>query len=259
MSVALVTGGGRGLGRAFSIALAANGMTVAVAARTAHQVEETVQLIREQGGEAIGIAADITDRAAVAAMVDTAQSRLGPIDLLMNSAGAGRPFGPTWLQDPEVWWRTMETNVKGPMLCCRAVLGGMIERKRGRIINVASGAGLRSIPYMSAYVTSKTALIRLTQVLADEAREHGVSLFAIQPGTVRTAMAEELMNSQEGERWLPWFKQIFDQKLDDSVESGAALVLHLASGKADAHSGRFFVAPGPMEPISTTSLFGDEL
>jgi NAD(P)-dependent dehydrogenase (short-subunit alcohol dehydrogenase family) len=233
--VALVTGGGRGLGRSFAIALAQAGMRVAVCARTTDQIRETVGLI----GGGIAITADVTGRDDVAEMVTRVERELGPIDLLVNNAGAGPPFGPTWKVDPAEWWRTLETNVGGPMLCCHAVLPGMIERGSGRIINVASGAGTVSIPYMSAYVTSKSALIRFTEVLAEEVRPYGIAVFAIQPGTVRTAMAEELMASEEGARWLPWFKEIFDQGRDDTPERGTKLVLRLASGAADSFSGRF--------------------
>jgi len=242
--VALVAGGGRGLGRAFAVALAQNGMRVAVAARSADQLAETVSLIRAEGHTAIAIQADITDEPSVNSMAETVEARLGPVDLLVNSAGAGPPFGPTWELDAGQWWRTVEINLKGPLLCCNAVLPGMTRRRRGRIVNVASGAGARSIPYMSAYVTSKAALIRLTEVLADEARPCGVSLFAIQPGTVRTAMAEELLQSGAGKRWLPWFGKIFEEGRDDPPEAGVELVLYLASGAADGLSGRFFAAPG---------------
>lgn len=242
--VALVTGGGRGLGRAFAIALARNGMRVAVAARGVDQLHETVQLIQAEGGTGLAVPADVTRQKDVQQMVDTVTAELGPIDLLVNNAGAGGPFGPTWELDAEEWWGNVETNLKAPLLCCNATLPGMIQRKRGRIINVASGAGTRSIPYMSAYVTSKSALIRFTEVLADELNPHGVSVFSIQPGTVRTAMAEQLLHSEAGKRWLPWFKKIFDEQKDDSTQPGAELVLYLASGAADALSGRFFMAPG---------------
>ena len=120
----------------------------------------------------------------------------------------------------------------------------MTARRRGRIINVASGAGIRSIPYMPAYKTSEAALIRLTEVLADEVRQYGVSLFAIQPGTERTAMAEELLRSEAGKQWPPSFQKVFDEGRDDPPEAGAELVVYLASGAADALSGRFFAAPG---------------
>lgn len=241
---ALVTGGGRGLGREFAIALARQGMDIAAVSRSSNQLDKTIQLIRSEGHNALAVTADITRKEDVQALVKKVEAELGPIDLLVNNAGAGAPFGPTWEIDPEQWWRNIETNLRGPLLCCDAVLPGMIQRRRGRIINVASTAGTRSIPYMSAYVTSKAAVIRFTEVLADELREHGISVFAIQPGTVRTAMAEELLESESGQRWLPWFKSIFDEGRDSSPEAGVELVLYLASGRADALSGRFFVAPG---------------
>jgi NAD(P)-dependent dehydrogenase (short-subunit alcohol dehydrogenase family) len=242
--VALVTGGGRGLGQALAIALAQKGMRVAVAARSVDQLEETVRLIRSQGGEALALATDVTDRDAVERTVRNAEEQLGEIDLLINNAGAGPPYGPTWESDPAEWWSTLEINLKGPLLCCAAVMRGMIQRKRGRIINVASGAGAVSIPYASAYVTSKTALIRLTEVLAIEAREYGVSLFAIEPGAMRTAMAEKVLQSDAGKRWLPWFQKMFDEGRNVTFEPAVALVAYLASGEADTLSGRMFVARG---------------
>jgi NAD(P)-dependent dehydrogenase (short-subunit alcohol dehydrogenase family) len=116
----------------------------------------------------------------------------------------------------------------------------MVARGRGRIVNVASGAGTGAIPHLGAYVTSKTALIRLTENLAAEVAGHGVCLFAIEPGTVRTAMAEHALESEAGRRWMPWFREIFEQRRDVPPERAAGLVLRLASGRADALSGRFF-------------------
>jgi NAD(P)-dependent dehydrogenase (short-subunit alcohol dehydrogenase family) len=249
--VALVTGGGRGLGRAFAIALANNQFQVAIASRNANELNDTAALLRACGVDAVAIPADVTDERAVQRMVTETERTLGPIDLLINSVGVGGPFGPAWETDSTAWWRNIEVNLKGPMLCCHEVVRGMIRRGRGRIVNVSSGAGTRSIPYMSAYVTGKTALIRFTEVLAAELRDHGVSVFAIQPGTVRTAMTEELMQSEAGQRWLPWFQTIFDEARDDSSKPGEDLVLFLASGKADSLSGRFFVAPGAPGNISS--------
>ena len=242
--VALITGGGRGLGRAFAVALAKTGIHVAVASRNGEELNATIALLRAENVRAVAIPTDVTDDAAVRSMISVAEEKLGPISLLVNSAGIGGPFGPTWETDSNEWWRNAEVNFKGPMLCCKAAIKGMIDRRKGRIINVASGAGTASFPYMSAYVSSKAAVIRFTEVLADEVRQYGISVFAIQPGTVRTAMAEELMQSDAGQRWLPWFKKIFEEKRDDSSRPGEDLVLYLASGKADALSGRFFAAPG---------------
>jgi NAD(P)-dependent dehydrogenase (short-subunit alcohol dehydrogenase family) len=125
------------------------------------------------------------------------------------------------------------------MLCSHAVLPEMVARRRGRIINVASVAGAVSIPYGSAYVTSKTAMIRLSQTLAAETKAYGISVFAIHPGTVRTAMAEYAIDSQEGQQWWPWFRQIFEEGHDVPASHAVQLLLQLVAGEADILSGRF--------------------
>jgi NAD(P)-dependent dehydrogenase (short-subunit alcohol dehydrogenase family) len=242
--VALVTGGGRGLGRAFAVALAKRGMDVAVASRNSDELESAVDSLKAAGVKAIGVPTDVTDDEAVRHMVQIAEEQLGPIDLLFNGAGISPPFGPTWETDSNDWWHNVEVNLKGPMLVCHAVAKRMVERRRGRINNVASTAGTLGVGYMSAYVTAKTGLIRFTEVLAWELRKHGVYAFSIQPGTVKTALAEELMQSEAGKKWLPWFKKIFDEGRDDSTRPGEELIVYLASGKADALTGRFLSAPG---------------
>src|SRR5260370_4476837 len=119
--VALVTGGGRGLGRAFSIGLAKAGMRVAVVARSADQLAETANLIQAAGGTAVAISADVTDPRAVIRMAQEARQRLGPIELLVNNAGSGGPFGPAWENDPDHCGRWFETKLRGPYLCCREI------------------------------------------------------------------------------------------------------------------------------------------
>ena len=238
--VAIVTGGGRGIGRAIAMGLAKAGVSVAVVARSEDQLAETVRQITQLGCRAIPVIADVSDPGAVERMVSEVEKSLGSVDLLVNNAGLAGPIGPTWETDPDAWWRCLEVNLRGPMLCSRAVLPGMIARGRGRIVNVASGAGTFAIPYLGAYVTSKTALIRFTEILALEAGQHGVKVFAIEPGTVRTAMAEYALESEEGQRWLPWFGEIFKRGDDVPPDHAADLVVLLASGHADALSGRFF-------------------
>jgi NAD(P)-dependent dehydrogenase (short-subunit alcohol dehydrogenase family) len=130
-------------------------------------------------------------------------------------------------------------NVRGTFLGTRAALARMVPRRRGRVINVSSRAGNVGIQYASAYVTSKTAVTRLTEIAAADARPHGVSVFAIEPGTVLTTMTRHLLESEAGQRWLPWYRDIFDSGHDATPEEGARLVVRLASGAADALSGRF--------------------
>jgi NAD(P)-dependent dehydrogenase (short-subunit alcohol dehydrogenase family) len=237
--IALVTGGGRGLGQAFACNLAGVGAAVAVLARSAEQLDQTVSLVTAAGGRALACTADVADRTAVEAAVRRIERDLGPMGLLVNNAGAAGPIGPLAAADPDDWWRCLEVNLRGPLLCTRAVLPGMLARRRGRIINVASGAGTRAIPYLSGYVTGKAALIRLTENLAEEVRGQGVSVFAIQPGMVRTTMAEEALNSEAGRTWLPWLREASERGDDVPPEHAAHLVLLLATGRADALSGRF--------------------
>jgi NAD(P)-dependent dehydrogenase (short-subunit alcohol dehydrogenase family) len=237
--VAVVTGGGRGIGRAVAISLATAGASVAVLARSVDELDETVRLIGQAGGRARSFPTDVTVTGAVGDAIVAIEQELGPVDLLVNNAGAVQPFGPVWETSAEEWWRSMEVNMLGPLLCSHAVLPGMVIRRRGRIVNIASGAGTVSTPFYTSYVTSKTALIRFTECLALEVKPHGIAVFAIEPGTVRTAMTEYSLNSPEGQKWLPWFKQIFEQNIDVPAERPAQLVLALASGRADALSGRF--------------------
>jgi NAD(P)-dependent dehydrogenase (short-subunit alcohol dehydrogenase family) len=238
--VAIVTGAGRGIGRVIAVRLATAGASVAVVARSEDQIATTAGQIAHGSGRAVAVPADVSDPESVVRMVHEVERVLGPLTLLVNNAGLAGPIGPTWEVEVEEWWRCLEVNLRGPMLCSRAVLPGMIGRRCGRIVNVASGAGTRAIPYLGAYVTSKTALIRLTEILAAEVAGHGVTTFAIEPGTVRTAMAESALGSEEGRRWLPWFPEIFKGGHDVPPDHAAGLVTLLASGRVDALSGRFF-------------------
>ena len=238
--VALVTGGGRGIGRGIAHGLAKQGWEVAVTARSADQLSETVKLAE---GRVIAVPADVSDRASVKALVRSVEFMLGPVSLLVNNAATAGPLGPFWESNPEDWWRCQEVNLRGPMLCCRELLGGMIARQAGRIINVVSGAGCRAYPDMSAYVTSKTALIRLSEQLALELKPHGVSVFPIMPGLVRTKMSEEAREH------LPFVQKLFDEGLEVTPDVVARLVLTLASGAADALSGHLFSVSDDVEEI----------
>jgi NAD(P)-dependent dehydrogenase (short-subunit alcohol dehydrogenase family) len=236
--VAIVTGGGRGLGRGMAHALASANAAVAVVARTEEQLAETVDLIRQAGGRALGIGADVTDREAVEKMVQTVQQELGPVDILVNNAAVVRPFAPIWELDPEEWQHALEVNLYGACLCSAMVLKEMTARRKGRIINVASAAALGPITYGSAYAVSKAALLRFTECLAADVRDYGITAFAIDPGTVRTDMSEYLMESEEGRTYAPWYRGYFSN-YHVPAELSANLVTLLASGQVDRLSGRF--------------------
>jgi NAD(P)-dependent dehydrogenase (short-subunit alcohol dehydrogenase family) len=135
------------------------------------------------------------------------------------------------------------------VICAHRALPGMIARGAGRIVNIASGGGATMFPYFSSYITAKSALIRFTECLAHEVKEHGISVFAMGPGTVRTAMAEHSLNSPEGKRWLPWFADIFTEGRDLPPERPAELLLALASGRYDSLSGRYLFPADDLEQL----------
>jgi NAD(P)-dependent dehydrogenase (short-subunit alcohol dehydrogenase family) len=236
--VAIVTGGGRGIGRAMAQALAMAGAAVTVVARSEDQLTDTVRLIEGAGGRALALAADVTDPRAVARMVEATEQQLGPVDVLVNNAGVGGPIGPLWEVDPEEWWRGVEVHLRGTFLCARAVLAGMIPRRQGRIINVVGGGAGRPYPYMSSYGCAKAAMVRLTDTPAAETQEYHIAVFAIRPGWVRTALTEEVLQSEAGQRWMPQAHTPFEQGRDRPPERAAQLVTFLASGHGDGLSGR---------------------
>lgn len=236
--VAIVTGAGRGLGRAIALALARAGAAVGVIGRSEAPVGETMGAIVKAGGGALAVVADVSEAASVEHAVREVEGALGPVDLLVNNAAIMGPLGPMWNADAHDWWHSFEVNLRGPYLCSRALLPGMIARRRGRIINLSTSAATVAVAHMGAYVVSKTALIRFTENLAAELLNSGVSVFAIDPGTVRTAMSEHLLESEAGKKWLPWFRKLFDKGRDVPAEKAADLVVQLAAGRADALSGR---------------------
>jgi NAD(P)-dependent dehydrogenase (short-subunit alcohol dehydrogenase family) len=236
--VALVTGGGRGIGQAIAVELAKAGAAVAVAARTEGQVLETAALIEEVGGQALALVADMTDRQAVAKMLEELKERYGVVDILVNNAGRHHALGPLWQVDPDDWWQDIESNLRSTFLCTRLVLPAMVERQRGRIINVSSGAGNEPRPYSTAYSTVKAAVTRLTENIALSTKDYGIYAFAIHPGSVRTEMADYLIESEAGQRWVPEFRTIYAET-EIAPQQAAQLTVFLASGKADALSGRF--------------------
>jgi NAD(P)-dependent dehydrogenase (short-subunit alcohol dehydrogenase family) len=231
--VALVTGGGRGLGQTIALALSRAGADVAIIARSIEELERTKAMIEQTGPRTLAVAADVTDRGALEHAFGRITAELGPVDILVNNAGVSGPLGPIWENDLAEWWHCMEVNVKGAMLCTGAILPAMIERGSGRIVNVSSAAATSASAHQSAYITSKTALTRLTQAIAAEARNHGVPVFAICPGTARTQMTEGMMKS----KWMKGLRKIFDDGRDVSPQRAAELVVWLATGQGDSLSG----------------------
>jgi len=246
--IAVVTGAGRGIGRAIALALAGAGMTVVGLARTMSDLEETTQLIAKSGGQAEALRVDVASRDQVEAAIARIERQHGALHVLVNNAARIGPIGPFHETDIEAWWAAMEVNLRGAVHCMRAASPGMVSRRCGRIINVVTSA----VPFafLSSYLVSKTALLRLTEIIGSELQPHGVSVFGLIPGTVRTAMAEHSLHSPEGRRWLPWFESIFTQELDVPVELPAEYVVQLARGRGDALTGRTVSVADDLDALS---------
>jgi NAD(P)-dependent dehydrogenase (short-subunit alcohol dehydrogenase family) len=245
--VALVTGGGRGIGRAIGVALGSAGARVALAARSGDELAEAAAAVRAEGGSARGWALDVTDPGAVAAVVGEVEAELGPVTLLVNNAGTAHAPGPLWEVDPDDWWRDLEVHVRGAFNCCRVVVAGMVARGRGRVVNVGSLAGARDETYISGYACAKTAYLRLTGTLAAETAGRGVTVFCVSPGLVRTRMVEELLG-EAGRRWRPWIAAAAPEDYTPAERVGALLV-RIAAGDADPLSGRFLHARDDLDAL----------
>ncbi len=190
--VAIVTGGGRGLGRAMALALAAEGAHVTVAGRTRADLDGVVREIEKLGGHGHAAAVDVRDEASVRELVDGAHRRAGRLDVLVNNAGV-IVRKPTLASTVEEWRDVMEINVTGTYLCSVAAARHMVPARSGKIINLSSVAGVRGRAAMAAYCASKAAVINLTRALAVEWAPHGVYVNAIAPGQFDTEMGAPVL------------------------------------------------------------------
>jgi 3-hydroxybutyrate dehydrogenase len=187
---AVITGGGRGIGEAIARALAQAGVAVVVASRSTDRIDAVAAALRAAGHEAHALPCDVTQEASVEALFNGATERLGSIDILVNNAGAAHssPLKRTTLED---WRHILDVNATGTFLCTRAFLPHMIERGHGRIVNIASVAGLSATRYIAAYAAAKHAVVGLTRAAAAEAAAAGVTVNAVCPAYVDTDMTRE--------------------------------------------------------------------
>ena len=234
--VAIVTGGSRGIGRAIAESLAEAGAAVALVGRSGDSLLDAVASIERAGGRAIPIISDVTDQTAVMCMVRDVRESLGAPDVLVNNAGSLAAIGPTWEIEPDHWWSEVEANLRGAALCSWAVLPEMIERGSGTIVNIASRSGTSRAGYDSAYAAAKAALIRLTASLASETAGRGIRAFAVHPGTVRTGLTRQILESAEGQRHFAFFQQLRPDQWSDPARV-AQLCVTLAAGQGGRLSG----------------------
>jgi NAD(P)-dependent dehydrogenase (short-subunit alcohol dehydrogenase family) len=200
------------------------------------------------GGHVLPVVADTTDVSQVDAMAARVQAELGPVDVLVNCAGTFSVIAPVWEADPEKWFHDVRVNLYGSFLVCRAIVGGMVARQSGYVINVVSSGGVGDPhPYSTSYASSKTGLMRLTEGLAQEVREHGVKVFAVAPPAVLTEMTKFIMNDPGGKKWRPDFDKLFEEGRDSPPQAVAELCVQLVSGRADRLTGRYLLVQRDFE------------
>jgi len=248
--VAVITGGGRGIGLAIAQAMAKKGVAVGLWGRNKETLDAAAQAIVNSGGQAFPVVCDVADKDAILSAVAETEKALGPISILVNNAGVQGPNGPFWTNDPDEWWHALEVNLKGPMLCTHALLPQMREAREGCVINVGSYIAIDPCPPASAYSTSKAALLRLTDSIAEGVRDVGVTVFAISPGYVWTDMTKEI--DQE--------RQLHDPNYEPPAkdwtflpEDAANLCLRLASGEADKLTGRMIHVRDDLDTMIETA------
>jgi NAD(P)-dependent dehydrogenase (short-subunit alcohol dehydrogenase family) len=240
---AIVTGAGRGIGRAIAMTLAAEGAAVALMARTASQLEAVAGEIAAAGGTAVTVTADLANPSQIRGAIQGLLERWGGgVDILVNNAGVLGPVGLTSDVEAAAWMETININLGGCFLCAHQVLPPMMEQGHGKIINLSGGGAVSPRPRFTAYGASKAAIVRFTESLAEEVAEYGIDVNAIAPGAINTDMLQDIISAggaagaEEAEA-----RQLASDGCDD-VGRAAALALYLASPRSDGLSGRLLSA-----------------
>ena len=244
---AVVTGAGRGFGKAIALRFASEGAAVTVTSRSKPQLDETVKEIEAAGGKAIVVPTDVGDPIQIDAAIETVRSKFGPIRLLVNNAGQAGPYGPIGDVDPMAWWHAQEIHVRAPLLFMSRVIPDMRAAGGGRIINISSKAGMRKEPNLSSYSIGKATTINLTAHVDAENRKYGVHVFALQPGDAVTELANATLSDPEAKKWMPEMLEILKQWKAESdpepvLENCGRVCVELLSGRYDAMSGRYLDA-----------------
>ncbi|MGB6449995.1 MAG: SDR family oxidoreductase [Steroidobacteraceae bacterium] len=257
--VAVVTGAGRGFGKAIALGFAREGAAVTVTSRTRAELDAAAADITAAGGRALPVAGDVTRPDDVDRVVAATEKQWGPVSLLVSNAGVPGPFGPMWTVDPDAWWAAQQVHIRAPFLYLQRVLPGMTQRRAGRVIIISAIASRLVAPYLSAYCVGKIAQTRITAEVAAETRDLGVSVFAIDPGFVFTGIAEETMNSPDAHRWLPGMvarlrEQQGSPGRDADLARCVQRCLDLASGRFDALSGRYMELGDDIEAMRRQAL-----
>ena len=241
--VAVVTGAGRGIGKAIALAFAREGADVVVVSRTPSEVKETAAQIGALGRHALALRVDVSRVQDVENMVASATEEFGRIDVLVNNAGILGPVGPLVENDVKHWIETIKVNLIGTFLCCKAVLPVMIAQRKGKIINLSGGGAAYPNPRFSAYATSKAAVVRLTDTLAEELTEFNIQVNAIAPGAINTGIQEEILAAGKvaGKKALAEARKVRETG-GTHLNVPAALAVFLASEESKGLTGKLISA-----------------
>ncbi len=242
--VAVITGAGRGIGRAIALAYAREGAKLALAARSESDLQEAVGAVAELGAEAIAVPTDVTSQEDTEQLARRTVEQFGRIDVLVNNAGISGPVGPLQGNDIAEWVSTITVNLTGTFLVCRAVIPVMLAQSGGRIINLSGAGATNAWSNMSAYCSSKAAVVRLTEVLAQELDDKGITVNALGPGSVHTSMWDR-MTEQAAEAGADFIHQLGLRVTSGggaSIDECAELAVWLGSGESGALTGRLISA-----------------
>jgi 3-oxoacyl-[acyl-carrier protein] reductase len=222
------------------LGLARAGADVVVAARTQSAVDQVAAEIEETGRHALAVRVDVSDENSVADLASQTLRRFGRIDILVNNAGIVTPFREVVDLSAQEWDKTFAINLRGTFLCSKAVLPNMMGRRYGKIVNVAAGVLEERVSVgLSAYCASKAGVINFTRQLAAEVRRFGINVNAIDPGAVRTSMAEEFEVSEETKQWLSKQQTVDEELRFRSPDEITPILLFLASDESRTINGRF--------------------
>ncbi len=239
---AIVTGSGRGIGRALAIEFASHGANVVICARREADLAETAAIIKKNGGSVLSIPCDVTKRDQVDSLIARTLETFGTIDVLFNNAASYRAIGAVWEVDPDLWWTDVTTNFLGPMLFCRGVLQHMMKRDEGIIINMSGGGGVVPLTGGSGYGSSKAALIRFSETLAKELEREGSNVLVLMmgPGLVKTETTLLQTTDPKGLKWIPSTKETFDAGTERAPEDCARQTVELLRIASSEMNGRMF-------------------
>jgi 3-oxoacyl-[acyl-carrier protein] reductase len=242
--VALITGAGRGIGRAIALAYAQEGARLSLASRTQSELEQTAREAEALGASTCLRTTDVTDPAQVEALVRHTVDELGAIDILVNNAGVAGPIGPLHQNDVQAWMQAIQVNLIGTYLCCRSVLPVMLAQHRGKVINLSGAGATVAWRDLSAYGVSKVAVVRLTETLALELEGTNIQVNALGPGSIHTQMWDELRDGAKaaGATRIYELGQQVTSGGGASMAQAVALAVWLASEASGALSGRLISA-----------------